>query len=479
MSENAAGKPRFEGVVDGFGPADQLSGWARAVGGSTSEAVHASGEGGGALRIRVLSGNEVLGIASADQFRKDLGGPHGFSLRLSRPIEAAAILAGLVRVEAFEDETASNELVFYSGLLDRLPKPAPVPAAPAAPADEEIIRRIRQCMNEAGDGLRRRIADVLPYISTPSDELMVPTAPVNEISMVGVRPGLRSANEISIVGRDGYLFVYRGSNDLKSQYEQDPADPIVGEKAAAWVASFEARRGALATRDIGYLQIIVPEKSSVLPELYPVPLRHPTTILADVEARIGESPELAKHYLDCRRGLRDGPERTGFFMKVDTHMSVSGTKAVFEMILGKLGHPESIEIDLSSRMLRVGDLGGAYPGASMWEFVALPKPRHFADLEAGLVEVEGYRPPNNAHLGSRFIWRNDSAKLPLRVVAFANSFFERGTTAIGLSWWAARWFREFHFLWSPEIDFDYVDRVKPDWVICQTIERFLPVPPVA
>ena len=47
----------------------------------------------------------------------------------------------------------------------------------------------------------------------------------------------------------------------------------------------------------------------------------------------------------------------------------------------------------------------------------------------------------------------------------------------GLSWWFARIFAEFHFVWDPRMDAEYVAAEKPDWVICQTVERFLPSVP--
>ena len=81
------------------------------------------------------------------------------------------------------------------------------------------------------------------------------------------------------------------------------------------------------------------------------------------------------------------------------------------------------------------------------------------------------------HIGTKFVWKNAAAPFDLKVVAFANSFFERGGTARSLSWWCCRAFREFHFIWSPDLDMGYVREVAPDWVICQTIERFLPRTP--
>jgi hypothetical protein len=113
------------------------------------------------------------------------------------------------------------------------------------------------------------------------------------------------------------------------------------------------------------------------------------------------------------------------------------------------------------------------------EYVMHPEPSQFHDSELGLKRTEFELPPNGEHVGIRCVWTNTNAPVPLRVVAFGNSFFERGASGANLSWWAARWFREFHFIWSPFVDYDYIDRVAPDVVVCQTIERFLPMVPRA
>ena len=36
-----------------------------------------------------------------------------------------------------------------------------------------------------------------------------------------------------------------------------------------------------------------------------------------------------------------------------------------------------------------------------------------------------------------------------------------------------RWFQEFHFHCSAALDWAVVERVKPDAVLCQTVERFM------
>ena len=64
------------------------------------------------------------------------------------------------------------------------------------------------------------------------------------------------------------------------------------------------------------------------------------------------------------------------------------------------------------------------------------------------------------------------------MVAFGNSFFGAGEAPTTLGWWASRAFRAFLFHWSSEIDYAVVATQRPDVVICQTNERFLPAVPV-
>ena len=63
------------------------------------------------------------------------------------------------------------------------------------------------------------------------------------------------------------------------------------------------------------------------------------------------------------------------------------------------------------------------------------------------------------------------------MVVFGNSFFDLGGSARTLSWWCARAFSEFHFTWSPDMDEDYVRNANATWVVCQTVERFMPSVP--
>ncbi len=455
------------GAVDGFEFGDHLSGWVRTrAGGAASDASPDL-----ALAVDVFLRERQVGTATVDRFRSDLGGHFGFNVRLDETVDKALVVNGAVRVHARGTDGSATDLPFYTGLIDRLRQDEPVLS------DAEILELLHRYAGRAKSGLRRRLAEVIPYVAGPSADLPLPLNKGHDLSALTIKPGLRSANDIAIVGGGGYLFVYRGTNDLIDQYVKQPDDPEVQATANAWFEIFRARRERLAEKGVRYLQIIIPEKSSLHPDLYPLAIRHPTSLLAEVERRIGEDAALSEAYVPCLEALRHHRDGPSAFMKLDTHMGVRGTKATFEAMLERMGYPTRIELDLPVRILRASDLGAAFTGMAMHEILELPAPAHFAEAEAKLVQNEDYVPPSGQHIGSRCVWRNEGSVLPIRVVAFANSFFERGTMAMTLSWWAARWFREFHFVWSPDVDADYVDRVRPDWVICQTIERFLPALP--
>jgi hypothetical protein len=254
----------------------------------------------------------------------------------------------------------------------------------------------------------------------------------------------------------------------------------VAEKADAWAGLFRARREALHGRGVRYLQMIVPEKSSLLPDLFPLPIPSPTPIMSALQARIAAAPALDAAYVDCLGALRASGRPREAFRQLDSHMRVQGNVVLFTALLRALGHHEEIAVDLARHAVFPSDLGGNFPGLPLREVLSFPRPNQFAEQEAALETLEFHRPEEpGKHLGSRCVWRNPAAPLDLRVVVFGNSFFERGAHATCLSWWGARWFREFHFLWAPEVDYAYVDRVRPDVVVGQTIERFLPVPPAA
>jgi hypothetical protein len=79
------------------------------------------------------------------------------------------------------------------------------------------------------------------------------------------------------------------------------------------------------------------------------------------------------------------------------------------------------------------------------------------------------------HTGSHVIYRNDRAADPRRMVLFGDSYSH--VAPIQLAIMLAEMFRELHFIWSTQLDYGYVERVKPDLVLSEMAERFVFRPP--
>jgi alginate O-acetyltransferase complex protein AlgJ len=75
-------------------------------------------------------------------------------------------------------------------------------------------------------------------------------------------------------------------------------------------------------------------------------------------------------------------------------------------------------------------------------------------------------------VGSYVCYRNDAPSAnPQKVVIFGDSFSEyRPYLLTGM---LAETFREVHFIWSTSIDFNFVERVRPDILITEIAERFV------
>lgn len=289
-----------------------------------------------------------------------------------------------------------------------------------------------------------------------------------ETCAVEIPVGTSSADGIVVFGKDGYLFVYSGANDICSQYLMSDED--AGVIAARWNAVIQARRELARARNFRFLQMIIPEKSSLLPDKVPFQAFAGTPIQRAVTA----AQDPWADYLDVR-DLFDGQEALSAFPKANGHLSPLGTTRVFQAALEQVGF-EPPAVAFGPPVLTRSDLGDHFGGMTFYNHVSHPISPEIETYRSGLHLTEVVSP--EGHQGQRRAWNNPTAPIKKRVLAFANSFFERGDSAAHLSWWFATWFEEFKFIWSSELDPAEVEAYRPDIVICQTIERFLISAPV-
>jgi hypothetical protein len=280
----------------------------------------------------------------------------------------------------------------------------------------------------------------------------------NELSPTLSAVGSISSDRISILGKKGYFFLYGGSNNLNKLYKKNGKTNYL-----IWIKVIEERIEQSRKRDIQFRQVIIPEKQTLLPHLYPLELNAPTE---NFELLINNlSDEISSYVVSS---LDDLESAEASFKRTDTHLTSIGAKFFTQKILNSLGL--DLQLDTSHKLKKyvAGDLGNKYQGPPFFEAVELLDTSHAPTLQ------ESFDPKSGGHIGISRKWKNESAPFKHKVIVFGNSFFERGTESTGLSWWFSRLFSEFHFYWEPNCDWTLVDDEQPDIVICQTIERFLP-----
>lgn len=216
-----------------------------------------------------------------------------------------------------------------------------------------------------------------------------------------------------------------------------------------------------------FLQLLIPEKTSTLSQLLPFSIEAPARLSSLL--RVGVAATAIPGFLDVAALMPDDGA-ADWRRRTNSHLGTLGCLRVFQAVLRHLGL-EAPEVPLVRRTTLQGDIGMRFPGLVdvSWEpeevgpFAAKPD-----------IRIEH---PRGGNQGAEVTSHNLDAPIARRVLVFGNSYFGQPTEPQYLSWWFTRWFRDFHFHWKGSLDPELMAELKPGHLICQTIERFLPVVP--
>jgi hypothetical protein len=304
-------------------------------------------------------------------------------------------------------------------------------------------------------------------------DMIMDNAMNGAVSSVYLPVGLKSPDESAVLGHDGHLFLVGGSNKLLDLYVED--NPSAAEGASQWIELFDNRFESLSRLGVKYVQTVIPEKLSVLSHLAPVDVTVPTPRMALIEETLASRG----YYRESLSVLSSWPGQAAY-RKNDLHLSAVGARECFLSMTTNLDsrfEDRARFVQLSESKFSGGDLADRFFGVPILAREARASRDAVESLEEALELVETFDPPSG-HQGKRRVWANASAPSSLRVLVFGNSFFGDGLYPDRLAWWFARFFKDFRFEWSPAFDYDVIDSYKPDVVIGQTIERFLPKVPL-
>jgi alginate O-acetyltransferase complex protein AlgJ len=348
--------------------------------------------------------------------------------------------------------TADDVRALYEELLGR------------TPSDDEVRHQrehapdLRTLLHAlvAGDEFRGRHPDPA---RAPDPHLV--NVWTEELAAYGHAPGTWSDDGVAVVGRDGWVFLGTGTNAVVDQY-RDRAAPAPGWHEAGGDAVSLRRREA-ERLGAAYVGIVVPDKLALaggrFPEELPADARPPA-------ARLAADADLDLVFPTAE--LEAVPE--GAYLRTDTHLTYAGNAALAAAVVARLGldlAPPAVEL---VRHPMSGDLGSRFR-PQIVEVARIATTFGAAELvEDNRAEISAV----GAHIGSRRVLRNPTARDARTVVVFGDSYAFPDPAYQGLGWFLAQWFREVHAVWVPfGWDPAYVEQAGAEVVICQMAERFV------
>lgn len=282
--------------------------------------------------------------------------------------------------------------------------------------------------------------------------------------------------DIVHIGRDGWLFLVGGSNNVLDQYRRDAFPP----------AHFRAWRGLLEdrvrrARRIGarYLHVVVPEKVAVCPEHAGLPV-DPDLSPSLILRRWLHSSIAWGALVDLVAPFRADPDRDALYLRTDSHWSVPGCHRAYALICRRMGVVPRVGLVRADPggIWHAGDLGTKFHEpigecVEAWTYARTAERVHVNGyLQRILVERGAY----GGGVGTRAVFRNDAPGLdPRRLVLCGDSFAHHAWLPhVGaLTAMFAETFREVHFFWATTVDWSYVAELRPDFILTEIAERFM------
>ncbi len=275
--------------------------------------------------------------------------------------------------------------------------------------------------------------------------------------------GQVSADRSAIIGKNGWCFIYEGSNNYKTPYT-NTEQAHLGD---AWGELILHRSAHFKRKSMQFLQIIIPNKLSIINEFFPEPLPHNQSSFMNRLITTYNIPNLLIPLTHWRINFLKGE----VFRRSDSHLSIIGNIMLLCQILDelKLGVPPQAGVAVRVSH-QTGDLGSKFTPA-LKEEMFIPEFRQgiLSGIEHFNVVNESIKTGSS---GVRQVFINKEAPFKKKIVVFGNSFFDR-VPSWGLSPFFCALFQEFHFLWKSNIDTQYCEKIGADIVIGQTCERFM------
>ncbi|WP_279356036.1 alginate O-acetyltransferase AlgX-related protein [Methylobacterium indicum] len=277
------------------------------------------------------------------------------------------------------------------------------------------------------------------------------------------------------IGQDGWLFLTVGTNRAADLYANTPE---VWRMLRGWRRLLLARADKAARLHARYLHLSSPEKLSVYDHKFhgdgPVRAsRSPTRRLGQL---LRLTPAGRRLWVDALTPLRARRDTTELYYRTDTHWTSQGTFVAYRAICAACGAtaiPDLLETRPAHEVTRRMDLGEKlqFPVSETSTYRAIRRTAGIA--EEGRLHALAERYPELAlHTGVHVGFRTDDpAADPRSLLVFGSSY--SGYGGLGLTSMLAETFRRVDFVWSAEIDWGLVARLRPAILLTESAERYM------
>ena len=278
-------------------------------------------------------------------------------------------------------------------------------------------------------------------------------------------------------GKEDWLFLVGGSNVVATLYDRKSA-LVSDPQLIKWAELIESRARKLKSLGIQYVHVNVPEKLTV----YDNKLNDPQIVDWQLSpaVRLGEMVRHLPHvWLDLTVPFRAARDDVNLFLKTDSHWSLDGCFLCCRLICERLGIAVAPGLRRRSvhEIFGTGDLGLKLDPVISERRNAFDYVKHARRIYANAIAryLAAAELPL-MHIGAHVRYRNNAAGVARKkILIFGDSSSNIGTNV--LTGMLAECARNVEFIWSSSLDWDYIERSRPDVVVYELVERFMTILP--
>lgn len=272
--------------------------------------------------------------------------------------------------------------------------------------------------------------------------------------------GSVSPNRVAIVGSCGHLFIGEGSNNWIAQLDGSTA--ASSESYEPWIDLFNSRSANADDLSVKICNLIVPEKQIVLYNFF-----------GHEQPPLSWNNRPVKRILNClpndieviypAAAMISRQSWAELYWRGNSHWCASGCLTTVELILKNFGvHFDADAVSLKRHATRHDLQVHLMDDLVDEEVLQISTIGTFSEVKRPYAST-------GSHSGSQYVIRNPAAEVNSTLVIFGDSY----SYDAGLTYALSAFFTEVRFLWSKNVNWDYIRDHKAKFVIWESAERFL------